>query len=291
MTNATNCDLGAQHALEQVEQAITADRQQLQAEIEKAVNADLIRPREPNLITASFQEGMRAVLSFVQFIFAGPDSPEEKPEESIAELRTYKLITQAESDRRVLAEREACIDFLEAQIKGYEVLIKHSSLSNLSHKQSLESTIHGLRETVKQIRSRSNSSPASEPKEEAEESAKKKKPITPINTTLINPHPFVALADRSDYCETCKTWKGEIWHLSPLPTIDASDRIALLTQIIGEQQTRITQLEKENNSNELAQRLEMLEPARIIVISLHRLATDNCLCAICKDSRPNNRKA
>lgn len=333
--------------IDAIEQAITADRQQLQAEIVKRLQLERGESKHAASGDYYFALGINAAIGIVQSIFASPySSPvESKPEQfslilsqiarsfcpaflisnddppsveaikrriewlesQVGELEQECGQLMRESDRRVLAEREACIDFLEAQIKGYEVLIKHSSLSNLSHKQSLESTIHGLRETIKQIRSRSNPSPASEPKE--------------CGKDVYGTYDKYSCALNAGHEGRCK-YKGQIWaegqarmreeeaakkksqcdwnlgseqcqlekdhsggHAfpsapfsapDPLPTIDAPDRIALLTQIIGEQQIKIAQLEKERH--EITQKLEA--SYRHVCASY---------CDECKS--PNNRKA
>lgn len=113
------------------------------------------------------------------------------------------------------------------------------------------------------IRALNQPSPVSEPKEEAEESAKKKSQCRNV---------------RSDY--GCQAVEGHshdhVFGVSPLPTIDAPDRIALLTQLIGEQQIKIAQLEKERH--EITQKLEA--SYRHVCASY---------CDECKS--PNNRKA
>lgn len=175
-------------------------------------------------------------------------------------------ITQAESDRRVLAEREACALLADKYAdECYEKIDKMKGWKRQADKENEMMNFHDL---SKEIRSRSNPQPKEaepkytpgahpvselpsltpfnpecstcvrEAKEEAEESAKKKMSIAS--------HLFSKDENIPDYCNTCGTWKGEPWHVDvQLVTIDAPDRIALLTNIIGEQQIKIAELEKE----------------------------------------------
>jgi len=147
---------------EKFEQAILADRQALQSEIEKrlltarhdsiANSTDIIRHQD-------FDEA----LSIVQSVFAQQSQPEEgKPEIEFdsgcpqcakrlagePELCQPKTcpISKAESDRRVLAEREACAKLADQYMeKCYEDIDKvkgwKRQAKNCSHRSKLERSL------------------------------------------------------------------------------------------------------------------------------------------------------
>jgi len=161
-----------------------------------------------------------------------------------------------EVEKRVLAEREACVNFLEAQVNGFETMLEHSSFHSQSHSDSLRNTIHSLRETMKQIRFRSNPEQGSEPeerpetmldylfrirkeaREEAERNAKEEK-------SQYADHLFLPRSSGMK-CRRCDLPESQ--HAKSLPFPGDLDRIPLLQQIIGEQAEMITKLQEENHA-------------------------------------------
>ncbi len=246
-------------------EAITADRSQLQSEIVRAIgdcrNAVKfrIKPDEEE----GYVRAVSDILGAVNRIFS-QSRPAESKSETIYKDEENDVLNcgcsyhqgeiilscrkhfDAESNRLILAEREAC--------KG---IVKNLYQRSIDENQRCEYML----KVIDEIRSRSNPEQGSEP-----------------DVLHLPPDTFSIFGD-----------KGE--PVSTVRLIDNSDRIRQLHETIGEQQVRIAQLEKERNTNELAQKLKELEPARKMVISLHHLVTDNCICVICEDSRSNNRKA
>lgn len=107
-----------------IEQAILADRQTLQSEIVDKLRALRYRYSNDAEYTQAFKFFSLAITE-TQSVFAQQSQPEERPKiqgfqvkpergagiETIEPGRTFTItdwLTEAESDRRVLAEREAC---------------------------------------------------------------------------------------------------------------------------------------------------------------------------------------
>ena len=86
-TNATNCDLGEKHALEQVEQAITADRAQLQAEIERRID-------ESEQKTGFLTHG--AVRLIIESVFSQSPSEKSKPVNLLIASHVFKPTVEPE---------------------------------------------------------------------------------------------------------------------------------------------------------------------------------------------------
>lgn len=232
----------------EIEKAITADRQQIQSELLDHLKKDLADSESKRIETvwandtygAFYREALRGVINKVQTFFASPYDvlpSEEKPkiqgEIAIeawgifdqskgrtieASVFGQKMITQAESDRRVLAEREALL----REIEGLPIHAPfHYSASN--------AVWYARRAILEAIRSRPNPEQGSEPEKE---DAKKESPK----------YDYQILAEMLQ--------QGKKVELDPVSTVA---RIAFCHQIIGEQQIKIAQLEKEKH--ELTQKL------------------------------------
>lgn len=228
-----------------IEHAITADRQEIQAEIVKRIETRSSEIKNHPTLPSFAAVMLDHAIEDVQSVFAQSSPAEEKPEEKhYCGCAFYQghVITlcsahgRIELEKRVLAEREACLRSIREQRRGFEVLLAHSTSV---HERELGSVIQSLKEVEEQIRSRSNPAPEAKPEEAA-------------NKGRIEPHAFVGDSSEANYCEKCflGSWERIHWPIAneapeenaKTKTLD-SDRIRQLHETIGEQLSTITMLQ------------------------------------------------
>lgn len=226
VTNATNCDLGEKHAIEQIEQVILADRQVLQSEIVRRIWIEKVEG------LSGAWSALNAAIGIVQSVFAQQSQPEKSKPFSVFKPADSYFIAQAESDRRVLAEREACAKIAEEyeaekQEQANESSREGRGLSGMSHVFEAQSG----KKIKEMIRARSNqpeekpsltpfdlscSTCVREAREEAEENAKTK--AVPIRT-LENLDAYTSYVKKVNDWQADRIVKMHEWQAQDQKTI------------------------------------------------------------------------
>ena len=260
---------------------ISADRQALQSELEGLIE----QYKSCFLPFTTERIIIIKCLEKIQSVFAQQSQPEEgKPkiefdsgcpqcakrlagEPELCQPKTCP-ISKAESDRRVLAEREAC-----AKLADERMLACLKAASDFPEGSRLHTQASEWAEEDKiiagQIRARSN--------QEAEENAKK---------IILDKRPCGCTSFTDGTVKEC----GQ-WHVMPAPSIDQSARIATLHEWQARDALTIQKLNESNNL--LSEKIAQLEKEKneLTQIIENRRITDAISGAFADRSSPANRKA
>lgn len=200
-------ELGQAERLAKIQFAITADRSQLEGEIVKRLRAaENVNPEERHI----FVMGIGGIHSRCR------DKPERHPVHGGDEI----FYTQAESNRLILAEREACA--LLADKYADECYEKIDKVKGWKRRADKENEMMNFHDLSKEIRSRSNPEQGSEPLPS----------LTPFDPS----------------CSTCVREAKEEAEESAKEKSAEPDRIAVLHSLLGEQAETINHLLEENHA-------------------------------------------
>jgi hypothetical protein len=282
--NTRNRRVDDSELVNEIEQTIIADRQALQSEIVNQIKADFPE------ISDFYSQGLSSALRIVQSVFAQSDQPKIQGKDLFGSEHIVsvsgsfcgqKMILESESDRRVLAEREACAKLAESFSDSEWLAMKIRARSSQTEEKPkyFRREPHefqpGISDLVsadwcflcgeKKDHSLHCSTCVREAKEEAEKDAKKEKPLTVADIPI-----------------------PDCWNTARIATLhEWQAKDALTIQQLNESNQKlsekIAQLEKEKN--ELTQKLENLGCAGI---NFNSAAVD---CLHCERLRAANRKA
>ncbi len=302
---------------QQIEQAILADRQALQSEIEKRLKAAHETWMHQGIIEGPTQCGL--LYNFrreIQSVFAQQSQPEEgKPEIEFdsgcpqcakrlagePELCQPKTcpISKAESDRRVLAEREACAKLADQYMeKCYEDIDK---VKGWKRQAAKENEMMNFGDLAAAIRARSNHP-------EGKQCGNTFRNLYEQQRQCTLPFGHSGSCMFTGYDPDCSTCVHEAKEEAEEDAkrvermISSADRIATLHEWQARDAKIIQQLNESNNAlslkvaqlekekNELTQKLETLSPAKAMYCNLHGLFSNHsCKCELCAEESASRK--